>query len=232
MATVLIVDDDAEIRNLVGDYLSSHGLGVESARNGDEMRRVLASDDIDLVLLDIMLEGQDGLSLCRELRERGRLPIIMVTALADESDRVLGLEMGADDYLTKPFSARELLARIRAVLRRAPERVAVHETRLGECYVFRGWRLDAARRELRDDAGTLISLTGGAFDLLLAFVRHPGRVLTREQLLELTRGKRAEPFDRSVDVQLSRLRRQLGDAELIKTVRGGGYLFAAEVTAS
>jgi two-component system OmpR family response regulator len=229
MTQLLVVDDDNEIRTLVSDYLSQHGFMVFTARDGDTMRRVLLSEDIDLVLLDLMLPGEDGLSLCRWLREQRDLGIIMVTALASEGDRVTGLEMGADDYLTKPFSTRELLARVRAVLRRAPDQLPVHRYGRDEGWCFAGWTLRVNTRELFDPKGTLVSLTGGSFDLLLALVRHPGRVLNRDQLLEFTRGRRADPFDRSIDVQLSRLRKQLGDPEIIKTVRGGGYLLAVPV---
>jgi two-component system OmpR family response regulator len=229
MTTILIVDDDTGIRTLVADYLVQHGFAILVARDGGEMRRVLMSADVDLVLLDLMLPGEDGISLCRWLREHKDLSIIMITALASEGNRVIGLEMGADDYLTKPFSTRELLARIRAVLRRSPDHLPVHRYGRDESYAFSGWHLRVNTRELFDPTGVLVTLTGGSFDLLLALVRNPGRVLTRDQLLELTRGRRAEPFDRSIDVQLSRLRRQLGDSEIIKTVRGGGYLFAVDV---
>jgi len=229
MAQLLVVDDDTEIRSLVSDYLSQHGYTVFTARDGETMRRVLLSEDIDLVLLDLMLPGEDGLTLCRWLRDQRDLGIIMVTALASEGDRVTGLEMGADDYLTKPFSTRELLARVRAVLRRAPDQLPVHRYGRDEAWSFAGWTLRVNSRELVDPKGTLVSLTGGSFDLLLALVRHPGRVLNRDQLLELTRGRRADPFDRSIDVQLSRLRKQLNDTEIIKTVRGGGYLLAVPV---
>ena len=229
MTSVLIVDDDAEIRNLVARYLREHGLNAITAADGDEMRRKLASADIDIVLLDIMLPGEDGLQLCQWLQRESNTAVIMVTALAEESDRVLGLELGADDYLTKPFSTRELLARIRAVLRRAPQQLAVHRHTENERYAFAGWVLDANERTLTNPDDARVTLTGGAYDLLLAFVRRPGQVLAREHLLEATRGRKSDPFDRSVDVQLSRLRSQLGDNELIKTVRGGGYLFAAAV---
>lgn len=224
---VLLVDDDPEIRALVTDYLQQHAITVSAAADGEQMQRLLQQHPIDLVVLDIMLPGDDGLTLCRRLQQR--VPVILLTALAEESDRVLGLEIGADDYLTKPFSNRELLARIRAVLRRSRDQLPVHRTRHDEVYQFCGWRLIAARRELFDAAGTLISLTGGEFDLLLAFVRNAGRVLDRDQLLELTKGRRAQAFDRAVDVQLSRLRKKLPDADWIRTVRGGGYLFAVEV---
>ncbi len=229
MATILIVDDDNDIRALLEGYLQDHGLRAITARDGSEMKRVLASEAVEVVLLDVMLPGEDGLSLCRWLRRESDTAIIMVTALAEEGDRVLGLELGADDYLTKPFSTRELLARIRAVLRRAPHQASVHRPDRHLRYRFNGWLLDTAKRSLTNPQGVHISLSAGAYDLLLAFVRNPGRVLTRDHLLAATKGRKADPFDRSVDVQLSRLRRQLGDSELIKTVRGGGYLFCAEV---
>jgi two-component system OmpR family response regulator len=169
--------------------------------------------------------------LCRELREQRDVPVIMLTALAEESDRVLGLELGADDYITKPFSNRELLARIRAVLRRGDRKLAVHRTDQHQAYRFGEWTLYPRRRELLNGARVLISLTGGEFDLLLAFVQRPQEILSREALLDLTKGRRAKGFDRSIDVQLSRLRRKLGDDDLIRTVRGGGYLFSADVEA-
>ncbi|MEM9622889.1 MAG: response regulator [Pseudomonadota bacterium] len=226
---IALLDDDSEIRQLVCDYLARYGIRCIGVGSAQELQRVLHSESVDLLLLDILLPDADGLKLCREIRESSRLPIILLTALADESDRVLGLEMGADDYLTKPFSARELLARIRAVLRRMSEHVWVHEQRSADLFDFAGWQLSSRRRTLINPAGTLVSLTPGEFDLLLALVQHPGQVLNRDQLLELTKGRHAQPFDRSVDVQLSRLRRKLADEALIKTVRGGGYLFAEDV---
>jgi len=227
----VLVDDDPEIRRLVSEYLSNHGLVVHDLPDAGRLRGLLDSHDIDVVLLDIMLPGEDGLSLCRELRESRGVPVIMLTALAEESDRVLGLEIGADDYVTKPFSSRELLARIRAVLRRSERTLSVHRTDEHDCYQFGTWRLYPGRRELLNGVRVLISLTGGEFDLLLAFVRHPQEILSREALLELTKGRTAKGFDRSIDVQISRLRRKLGDEELIKTVRGGGYLFSVDVVA-
>ncbi len=227
---VLLVDDDPEIRALVGDYLQEHGLTVTAVADGRGMRNALGSGPFDIVLLDIMLPGDDGLTLCRELRATRNLPVILLTALAEESDRVVGLEMGADDYLVKPFSTRELLARIRAVLRRSREQLAVHVVEDVRTYRFEGWALYPGRRELADPDGVLVSLTGGEFDLLLAFLRHPQTVLNRDQLLELTKGRNAQPFDRSIDVQLSRLRRKHTVGNLVKTVRGGGYLLACEVT--
>ena len=228
---VVLVDDDSDIRQLVGAYLAEHGLVVHELADGARLDKVLDAHPIDIVLLDLMLPGEDGLSLCRSLRQQRNVPVIMLTALAEESDRVLGLEMGADDYLTKPFSNRELLARIRAVLRRTELRPTVHEPDAHECYGFDGWRLYPNRRELRNPQGALVSLTGGEFDLLVAFVGRPQQVLSREVLLEATKGRNARGFDRSIDVQLSRLRRKLTGSDLIRTVRGGGYLFAADVRA-
>lgn len=230
-AAVVLLDDDSEIRSLVCGYLERYGIRCTGVATETELDRALARDAVDLVLLDIMLSDADGLQICRRLRENSRLPIILLTALADESDRVLGLEMGADDYLTKPFSARELLARIRAVLRRTSDQVWVHQQQPVDSFRFAGWVLCVRQRNLTNPEGALVSLTGGEFDLLSALARHPGKVLNRDQLLELTKGRSAQPFDRSVDVQLSRLRKKLNDDSLIKTVRGGGYLFAAEVVA-
>lgn len=227
----VLVDDDPEIRQLVADYLADHGLDVVSLPDASRLRTVLDSHPVDIVLLDVMLPGEDGLSICRELREERQVPVIMLTALAEESDRVVGLEMGADDYLTKPFSSRELLARIRAVLRRTDRRLAVHTLDEHERYRFARWLLYPGRRELFNEAGVLVSLTGGEFDLLLAFLRRPQEILSREQLLESTKGRSAKGFDRSIDVQLSRLRRKLGGADLIKTVRGGGYILTTDVEA-
>jgi two-component system OmpR family response regulator len=191
-----------------------------------------------LVVLDVMLPGEDGVSLCRRLRQRHEMPVIMLTALADEADRVVGLEVGADDYVVKPFSPRELLARIRAVLRRAGggggrQPPLAQTPEVSQVLTFAGWRLDPARRELRDPEGVLVSLTAGEFDLLKAFVERPQRVLSRDLLLDATRGREAGPFDRSIDVQLGRLRRKVEAdpkaPELLKTVRGGGYVLAATV---
>jgi two-component system OmpR family response regulator len=227
---VLIVDDDHEIRDLVARFLRKHGLRVETAADGRAMMRVLEAGRFDLVVLDLMLPGEDGLSLCRQLRATSSLPVIMLTAVAEDTDRIIGLEIGADDYVTKPFNPRELLARIKAVLRRAAG--AGREIPSGTL-TFAGWRLDAAQRELRDPEGVLVPLTSGEFDLLAAFVERPERVLSRDQLLDLTRGRDAVPFDRSVDVQLSRLRRKIEadpqNPKLIKTVRGGGYMLAHAV---
>ena len=237
---ILVVDDDREIRDLTARFLRKHGYRVDTAANGREMDTQLAAGRYDLIVLDLMMPGEDGLSICRRLRADGAIPIVMLTALGEETDRIVGLEMGADDYLPKPFNPRELLARIKAVLRRsaaaASSAAAQPAAPSGRRLSFEGWSLDLARRELFDPSGALVTLTAGEFDLLAAFAERPHRVLSRDQLLDLTRGREAGPFDRSVDVQLSRLRRKVetnpGEPALIKTVRGGGYVFAANVTAS
>ncbi len=234
---ILIVDDDREIRDLLGRVLVKHGLRVSTADGGREMKKALADWNIDLIVLDLMMPGEDGLTLCRDLRSQSDIPVIMLTAMGEETDRIIGLEMGADDYLAKPFNPRELLARIKAVLRRSADRPSGgggDENPFHAVYAFSDWRLDAARRELFSPSGALVPLSGGEFELLQAFVTHPGRVLSRDQLLDLARGREAQPFDRSIDVQVSRLRRKLEDdpkaPSLIKTVRSGGYMFASEVT--
>jgi two-component system OmpR family response regulator len=230
---LLIVDDDPEIRHLLAEFLTGHAFEVETAADGVAMDKALAAGHFDLVILDIMLPGENCLSLCRRLRAQSALPIILLTAISEETDRIIGLEMGADDYLTKPFGPRELLARIRAVLRRTGNQAPVHSAPQGEVLTFAGWHLAPARRELINPGGALVSLTGGEFDLLLALARNPGQILSRDKLLDLTKGRSAAPFDRSVDIQLSRLRRKIEadakDPQLIKTVRGGGYLFTPEV---
>ena len=235
---LLVVDDDREIRSLVAQFLTKHGFRVTGVRDGAEMMRTLDGARVDLIVLDLMLPGEDGLSLCRRLRaapQTSQTPVIMLTAMGEETDRIVGLEMGADDYLAKPFSPRELLARIKAVLRRvsAPP-VAGAPAATGTVLRFEGWSLDLTKRELRSPDGVLVQLSAGEYDLLVAFVEHPQRVLTRDQLLDLARGRSAVPFDRSVDVQVSRLRRKIepdpAEPTLIKTVRGGGYLFTPSVT--
>jgi two-component system OmpR family response regulator len=232
---LLIVDDDADILSLLTKFFSKHSHPVTVAADGAAMFAALEEHSIDLVILDLMLRGEDGLSLCRQLRATSPVPIIMLTAMADHTDRVVGLEVGADDYLTKPFDQRELLARVKAVLRRTAARGAratPAETRPTLC--FANWRLDVTRRELRSADNTLIVLSGGEFDLLLAFAEHPHRVLTRDQLLDLSRGASHAAYDRSIDVQVSRLRYKLEadhkSPSLIRTVRNGGYLFEPKVT--
>jgi len=229
---ILVVDDDKEIRSLVSKMLVQNGFRTSSAADGRQMQQVMSVGRIDLVVLDLMLPGENGLSLCRKLRAQGDVPILMLTAMGEETDRIVGLEMGADDYLSKPFSARELLARIRAILRRASALPGVAGER-PSVFRFAGWELDARRRELRSPEKALVPLSSGEFELLLAFVEHPHCVLTRDQLLDLARGRGAAVFDRAIDVQVMRLRRKM-EADpvhptLIKTVRNGGYLFTADI---
>ncbi len=233
---ILIVDDDREIRELVSTYLTKNGLRVSVAQGGRQMRSMLEVTPVDLIVLDIMMPGEDGLSLCRELRagKHKLLPILMLTARDDETDRVLGLEMGADDYLTKPFASRELLARIKSVLRRTrmlPPNLQV--TEVARVLTFGDWQLDTTARHLVDKEGTVVALSGAEYRLLRAFVDHPQRVLNRDQLLNLTQGREADLFDRSIDLLVSRVRQRLGDDArepgYIKTVRSEGYVFAVPV---
>ena len=230
---ILVVDDHRDIRELLTKYLAKHGLRVSTADGGLAMKRVLKASAVDLVVLDVMMPGEDGLSLCRHLRETSGLPVILLTAMAEETDRVIGLEIGADDYLTKPFNPRELLARIKAVLRRAQSLPPQHAPLESGLLRFAGWSFDPARREVTGRDGTAVPLSTAEFQLLQAFLRHPRMVLSREQLLDLTQGRATKVFDRSIDNQVSRLRRKIEDdpksPALIKTVWGGGYLFAAEV---
>ncbi len=229
-AAVLVVDDDGEILQLVSRFLRANGFRVHAARNGVEMVECLRRASVDLIVLDLMLPGKGGLDLCRELRRTSALPVIMLTAKGDEVDRIIGLEVGADDYLPKPFNPRELLARINAVLRRARTPDAGLSHRSGRAFLFGGWRLDTLKRELADPRGVVVDLSSGEYDLLVAFLEAPQRVLSREFLLDAARNRTTDAFDRSIDVQVSRLRRKLDSAEdLIKTVRGAGYLFAADV---
>ena len=231
---ILIVDDDVEIRSLLSQYLLKNGLRVTAAADGRGMWQALDAGLIDLIVLDLMLPGDDGLTLCRNLRAKSDIPVIMLTARGEEADRIVGLEMGADDYLAKPFSARELLARIKAILRRArslPENLRPEDARHLR---FADWVLDTVQRQLVSGEGVVTPLSGAEYRLLRIFLAHPNRVLNRDQLVDLTQGKEAEPLDRSIDVQVSRLRHRLGDdprePRLIKTVRGEGYVLAAAVT--
>ena len=233
-AHVLVVEDDAGTRVLLTRFLSENGLRATGVRDGRDMWDVLDRMPIDLVLLDVMLPGTTGLDLCRALRARSTIGIIMVTARGSELDRVLGLEFGADDYVSKPFSRPELLARIRAVLRRGGTALSGPELRPNRCvFGFGAWRLDTTRRELTSPAGASVDLSGAEYDLLLAFLEHPQRVLSRDQILELSRNRLGNTFDRAVDVLVSRLRRKIdddhSDQALIKTIRGAGYMFAADV---
>jgi two-component system OmpR family response regulator len=234
---ILIVDDDRGIRESIGAYLEKNGLCASLAANGREMRAALEREVPDLIVLDLMLPGDDGLVLCRELRasKHRALPVLMLTARGDEADRILGLEMGADDYLAKPFAVRELLARIRAVLRRTrmlPPNLQTSEAvrLLG----FGDWRLDTVARHLLDADGTMVALSGAEYRLLRVFLDHPQHVLTRDQLLNLTQGRQADVFDRSIDLLVSRLRQRLRDEarepRYIKTMRSEGYVFSAAVT--
>jgi two-component system OmpR family response regulator len=230
---ILIVDDDKELCTLLSKFLTKQGYRVSVAHNGAAMMTALESARINLVVLDLMLPGDDGLVLCRRLRATSTLPIIMLTAMGDEVDRIIGLEMGADDYLPKVANPRELLARVRAVLRRAgaPATGTAPETK--RVLEFDGWRLSVSQRQLFSPTNALVPLRAGEFDLLLALAERPQRVLTRDQLLDLSRGRTANNFDRSIDVQISRLRRKIEiDPKvpiLIKTVRNGGYTLAASV---
>ena len=236
---ILIVDDDREIRELVSNYLRKNGLRASVVADGRQMRAFLDSDAVDLVVLDVMMPGDDGLVLCRELRvgKHKATPVLMLTARNEETDRIVGLEMGADDYLVKPFAARELLARIKAVLRRTrmlPPNFQVTEA--GQLLSFGDWQLDTTARHLLDRDGTAIALSGAEYRLLLVFLDHPQRVLSRDQLLNLTQGREAELFDRSIDLLVSRVRQRLRDdarePTYIKTVRSEGYVFAMPVEIS
>lgn len=228
---VLVVDDDPQIRQLIVRYLTENGFRASGARDGREMRETLNGTDVDLIVLDLMLPGTPGLELCRELRQRSSVPIIILTAKGDETDRIVGLEVGADDYLAKPFNPRELLARIRAVLRRQADNRLSSQTPGGK-FEFAGWVLDLARRELISPEGAVVELSTGEYDLLLALAEHPQRALSRERLLDLARNRTPGTFDRSIDVQISRLRHKIEAGNrpaMIKTVRGVGYMFIPTV---
>jgi len=236
---ILLVDDDRDIRDLVSAYLQKNGLRVSTAPTGRHMRQMLeTAGPFDLIILDLMLPGEDGLTLCRDLRASKfkTTPIIMLTARGDEADRVLGLEMGADDYMPKPFAARELLARIKSVLRRTrmlpPNMRSTEEARY---LAFGTWRLDTIERVLLDQQGVVVSLSGAEYRLLRVLVDHPQKVLTRDQILSITQGRETELFERSIDLMISRLRKCLGDdarePRYIKTVRSEGYVFASQVEA-
>jgi two-component system OmpR family response regulator len=231
---ILVVDDDRELRSLLSTFLTASGYRVSLVDGGAAMTQTMNAARIDLIILDVMMPREDGLSICRRLRATGTIPIIMLTAADTETDRVVGLEMGADDYLSKPFSTRELLARVRAVLRRASMPTAGSAAGSGRIFEFAGWRLDVTRRQLYSPARALVDLRAAEFDLLLALVERPKHVLNRDQLLDLARGRSANAFDRSIDVHISRLRHRMEinpkDPLLIKTVRSGGYVFTAAVT--
>jgi DNA-binding response OmpR family regulator len=236
---ILAVDDDPQVREMVRDYLVDNDFEVVTAADGAEMTRILAGEAFDLVILDVKLPGQDGFGLARSLRSRSPLPIIMLTAQDDEVDRIVGLELGADDYLTKPFSPRELLARIRAVLRRqdlAAEAAGITASTKGDAHTYRfaGWELQTATRRLVSPRKQEVELTAGEYSMLLAFLRSPRRILSRDQLIESGRA-RSDSFDRAIDVQILRLRRKIeanpNEPKLICTERSAGYFFDAEVVA-
>jgi len=231
---ILVVDDDPGIRDLVSQFLGNHHYAIDTAADGRGAFTKISVNQYDLVVLDLMLPGEDGLSICQRLRAQSQVPIIMLTALGEETDRIVGLEMGADDYLPKPFNPRELLARIKAILRRY--KLAEREKLVSgvtEVAVFNEWRLNFAKRELKTPNNVLLPLTTGEYELLLAFIDHPQRVLDRDQLMDITKGRTTSPFDRSIDVQLSRLRKKIEtnpkNPEMIKTVRSGGYIFTPQV---
>lgn len=231
---ILVVDDHDEIRDLLGRYLGQHGFYVSLADGGQQMRKVLSKQPVDLVILDVMMPEEDGLSLCRYLKDNSGPPVIMLTALGEEADTIVGLEMGADDYISKPFSPRELLARVKAVLRRIGEarpRSDIMDT--PEKVTFEGWTLDLNQHQLERQDGLLVPLSTSEFRLLTVFINHTKKVLSRDQLLDMTKGREALPFDRSIDNQISRLRKKIEEdpknPRLIKTVWGGGYSFTANV---
>lgn len=230
---LLVVDDEEDIRELLDTYLTGYGFEVRTVASGAQMRAALREAPCDLVLLDLGLPGEDGLTLARELRADPNIGIIIVTGRGQPVDRIIGLEVGADDYVAKPFNPRELLARIRAVLRRTTERAEHRRDPAPRTIRFSGWTLEPSRRRLLNPEGAEVSLTGGEYDLLVALVDRANRVLTRDMLLDLLRGRQAGPFDRAIDVAISRLRRKLEDdgrhAQIIKTVRGGGYVLASDV---
>jgi DNA-binding response OmpR family regulator len=234
-AHILVVDDDVQLREMIAEYLGEYDFRVTGAADGPAMRKVLAASVVDLIVLDLRLPAEDGMSIARALRAESSIPIIMLTGRKDDVDRIMGLELGADDYLTKPVNLRELLARIRTVLRRSqahpPEPSAAEKLR---AYRFAGWELDARTRKLSSLTGGVVELTNAEFGLLTAFLNAPQRILSRDQLLELSKGYDDDVFDRSIDVQILRLRRKIeadpSHPELIKTERGAGYFFDARVS--
>jgi two-component system OmpR family response regulator len=230
---ILIVDDDEDIRKLLEEYLRKNGFDAHAVADGPAMREALAAKPASLVVLDLMLPGEDGLSLCRQLRARSQVPVLMLTAKGDPVHRIIGLEMGADDYLAKPFDPRELVARIRSILRRAKALPADTEINVPESFSFSGWRLDTRERNLRAPDGVVVPLSGAEYRLLLIFLQNANAVVSRDQLSNFTFGHDADPLDRTIDMQVSRLRERLRDqareAAIIKTVRGKGYVLAVRV---
>ena len=235
---LLVVDDDSDIRELLQNYFKDNGFTVSVASDGHSMQTILEKSNprIDLVILDIMMPGENGLEICRRIRQHSMLPIIMLTAIDSEVDRIVGLEMGADDYLAKPFSPRELLARVKSLLRRSQVTAHHIDNQNTSLCTFNGWTLDKDQRRLIDPQQTVVPLSTGEYDLLIHLIDHAGRTLTRDQLLQLTRHREAGPFDRTIDVQVSRLRRKIEqdpkNPHIIQTVRGGGYIFTAKIGSS
>lgn len=233
---ILIVDDDAGIRDLLGQFLQKHGFETFLAKDGNQMWEFIKQASFDMIILDIMMPGKDGITLCKEIRQESQVPIIMLTAISEDIDRIIGLEMGADDYLSKPFNPRELLARMKAILRRSVSGVA-EVTEKGKknsrVFEFSGWQLNRIERRLYSPDQVEISLSTGEYNLLLAFLERPHQVLSRDHLLDLTRNRPAGPYDRSIDIQISRLRHKIEEdhknPQIIKTVRGGGYVLSTEV---
>jgi two-component system OmpR family response regulator len=232
--SVLLVEDDAEIGELIARYLENNGMSVERLSDGRELDARLTASNYDLLILDLNLPGEDGLSICRRVRGSRDIPIIIVTAQSEDADKILGLEMGADDYVVKPFNSRELLARIRAVLRRVEPQGQIHPAGASQSFHFLGWRLNLLAREVVSPSGTRVAMTGAEFDLLHALCENPNRVLTRDQLINMTHGPTAGPFERSIDVLISRLRQKLEkdprSPVMIQTVRSEGYMLSAPVT--
>jgi two-component system, OmpR family, response regulator len=230
---ILVVEDDRAIRDLVVKFLIANGMRAVGAGNGRDMDRELNSRNIDLIILDMMLPGENGDSICKRLRQNTKIPIVMLTAKSEEVDKIVGLELGADDYVTKPFSSRELLARIRAVLRRYSVTPVQPLALRDEVISFSNWHLQTAQRQLTDANGVRVVLTSAEYDLLLVFCAHVGQVISRDKILDLTHGRIAGPFERSVDILVSRLRQKLEtvpeDPQLIKTVRGNGYVFTGKI---
>lgn len=233
--TILIIDDDNEVRELLGEYLRKNDFHTIALPDGAELIQKLSENTIDLVILDIMLPGNDGYELCKIIRTKSDVPIIMLTAVCEDTDKIVGLELGADDYLTKPFNPRELLARIKVNFRRMDNLTQRNEAIASETafYVFNNWKLDEGRRSLISPDAVELSISTGEYDLLYAFVNHPGRVLSRDFLIDLMKHRDAMPFDRSVDIQVSRLRQKLEinpkEPQIIKTIRNGGYMFTPKV---
>ncbi|WP_232313888.1 response regulator [Sphingobium sp. TCM1] len=235
-SNILVVDDDADIRALLSDFLEQHGFVVKAVADGAAMDRALTAQDFDIAVLDVMMPGEDGLSILRRLAARGGPPVIMLSAIGGDVDRIVGLEMGAEDYLPKPCNPRELLARIRTVLRRHRRQATEAPAAGGQRLRFAGWLIDMGARLLTDPDNVVVTLTDGEFRLLRAFIEHPRRVLSRDQLLDYSAGSDSDSYDRAIDVQVSRLRRKLergakgdGADELVRTIRNEGYMFTAEV---